>query len=377
MSVMPLALLAFFAFGVLLVLPGALQPALAAAFALGMAQSGGVASALMIGVGVGVVASGPLVDRAPRRPLFVLASVACVAALGAAALAPSYAALILALFALGLAGGCYETLLNAVLPEAFPERAAARLSGAHACATVGAALGAPLLARCADALGWEVALAALAAVFAALAALGAYARFPNPPGAGAAQPAAPLPLRVLAPLALASCAYVGVETALSALLPALGGALGASGPSGVLGFSRASLAISGFWAGLFAARVVFAKLGLPARRRELVVGGVAAGLLLVLGSALAGRWLEAWSAAVGFALGAVFPVLVVLAGDAAPRRRATSLALVVAFGSLGGGAIPWLAGEVGGARGPGAALVVLAASCAAIAAGAALARRAR
>ncbi|HEY8122249.1 MAG TPA: MFS transporter [Myxococcota bacterium] len=378
MSVMPLALLAFFAFGVLLVLPGALQPVFADAFALDLAQSGGIASALLIGVGAGVVASGPLVDRAARRPLFVGASLACVAALIAAACAASYGALLAAFAALGVAGGCYETLLNAAVPEAFPERAAARLSLAHAAATLGAALGAPLLARAALASGWPATLAALAVLFAGLAALGLVARFPEPPGSAARVVAkAALPLRVLAPLALAACAYVGVETAFSALLPALARVLGAGEQAGWLGFARGSLAISGFWVGLFAARVLFARMSLPARPRELVLGGAAAALLLALGAPLAAQALELWSAAIGFALGAVFPVLVVLAGDAAPPRRATALALVVAAGSIGGGAIPWLAGEAGGALGAGAALAVLAAGSAAIACGAALARRAR
>jgi fucose permease len=376
MSVMPLALCAFFAFGVLLVLPGALQPAFAGSFALDMAQSGGVASALMIGVGIGVLASGPLVDRAPRRPLFVVASLACVVALACAALAPSYAALLAALGALGVATGCYETLLNAALPEAFPERAAARLSVAHAAATLGAALGAPLLARSASAFGWAATLGALAAAFAGLAALGLGARFPAPPRAAAASaPDAALPLRVLAPLALAAGAYVGVETAYSALLPAYAGVLGIAEQPSWLGFARGSLAISGFWVGLFTARLAFARLSLPARPREIVLGGAAGALVLALGAAAATTWIELWSAAAGLALGAVFPVLVVLAGNAAPQRRATALALVVACGSLGGGAIPWLAGATGGAYGATAAIFVLATSCAAISAGAALARR--
>jgi fucose permease len=378
MSVMPLALLAFFAFGVLLVLPGALQPAFARAFALDMAGSGGVGSALMGGIGLGVAASGPLVDRAPRRPLFVAASLACLGALGAAATASSYAALIGAVAALGVASGCYETLLNAAVPEAFPERAAARLSVAHAAATLGAALGAPLLARGASAFGWAPTLGVLAAAFAGLAALGLAARFPAPPRGGvSAAVETPLRLRVLAPLALAAGAYVGVEAGFSALLPAYASARGVAADAGWLGFTRGSLAISGFWVGLFAARIAFARLGLPARSREIVLGGGAATLLLALGAALATTRVELWGAAVGFALGAIFPVLVVLAGDATPQRRATALALVVAFGSVGGAAIPWVAGKAGGVLGASAAMFVLAACCAAIALGASFARGAR
>ncbi len=375
MSVMPLALLAFFAFGVLLVLPGALQPAFAEAFGLDLAQSGAVASALMGGIGVGVVASGPLVDRAARKPLFIASSLVCAVALVAAANAPSYGLLIAALALLGIACGGYETLLNAAVPEAFPERAVARLSVAHASATLGAALGAPLLARGASAFGWPAALGALAVSFAALAALGFSARFPAAPAAIGAAARARLPLRTLAPLGLAAFAYVGVESAFSALLPPYAAALGVADAPGMFGFARGSLAISGFWVGLFAARIVTARLQLVARPGAIALGGAVGAALLALGGAVGMRGIEAWSAAVGFALGAIFPLLVVLAGDTAPQRRATALALVVALGSLGGSALPWLAGEAGRAFGVPLAMFVLAAGSGAIALGALLARR--
>ena len=366
MSVMPLALLAFFLFGALLVLPGALFREFAAAFQLDLAQSGAVASALMIGIGLGVLGSGPLADRLPRRSLFVAAALGCCTALGAAAFAASFTQLVLALAVLGAAAGCYETVLNAAVPESQPERAAARLSLAHAAATLGAALGAPALAGVARTFGWSPLLLALALAFFALAVCGARARFPMPASAAeVASAAAPLPLRLLAPLALASCAYVGIEAAFSALLPAYACARGESAAAG-------SLAISGFWAGLFVARIAFARLALPARARELVLGALMAALLFALGGASSVPSLVLWSAAIGFALGAVFPVLVVLSGDAAPRRRATALALVVAFGSVGGGAIPWLAGAAGGAFGAGAVMFTLAAASTAIALGAVL-----
>jgi MFS family permease len=361
MAVLPLALLAFLFFGVLLVLPGALQPVFAAGLGLDLAQSAGLASALLAGVGIGVLASGPLVDRFARRPLFAAAALACAAALAGAATASSFAALAAMLAAAGVASGAYETLLNAAVPESNPARAAARLSFAHAAATIGAALGAPLLAAAAAAIGAPRTLAALAGAFALLALAGTLARFPAPPRRGPALAigAAPLPLRALAPLALASAAYVGVETATSVMLPPLARASG-------LAAARGTGAISAFWAGILVARLAFARLGLPARPREIVLGSGAAALALGAGALVGVRALELWSAAVGFALGAVFPVLVVLSGDIAPERRATALALVVAAGSIGGFALPWLAGSAGALHAP----LVLGAGCALIALGA-------
>jgi fucose permease len=365
MSVMPLALLAFFAFGFVLVLPGALQPALASKLSLGLAQSGLVASALMLGILAGSLASAPLVDRLPRRPLFAVGVGGCALALLGVGSAVSFAALLGAAFALGVASGAYETLLNAAVPESQPERAAPRLALAHAAATLGAALGAPLLASLAGALGVLGAACALTLPFVGLALAAKGAGFPAPPGTRCeGMPPARLPARSLAPLALAAAAYVGVETAISVLLPPLARAAG-------LATGRGALAISAFWGGVFFARLAFARLALPARRRELVLGsGLAACALLGLAWE-GGRALEVWSAAVGFALGAVFPVLVVLAGDAAPQRRASALALVVSAGSLGGGALPWLAGQAGVHAAP----LVLAGGCAVIALGAACARR--
>ena len=365
MSVMPLALLAFFAFGLVLVLPGALQPALARAHSLDLAQSGLVASALMLGILAGSLASAPLVDRLPRKPLFALGVGGCALALLGFGSASSFALLLAATFALGTASGAYETLLNAAVPESAPERAAPRVALAHAAATLGAALGAPLLATLARALGVLGAACALALPFAGLALVAAWARFPAPPGAQrAGSPTSALPLAALAPLALASAAYVGVETAISVMLPPLARAAG-------LPERRGALALSAFWAGVFVARVAFARLALPARRRELVVGSSLAACALVALTLAGAQALELWSAGLGFALGAVFPVLVVLAGDAAPQRRATALALVVSAGSLGGGALPWLAGAAGAQAAP----LVLAGGCAVIALAATRARR--
>ncbi len=367
MPLMPLALVAFFAFGVLLVLPGALQPALAEALGLDMAESARLASALSLGIGVGVLAIGPLADRWPRRWLFAASTALAAALLGAASLATAYSALLGALALLGFAAGCYETLLNAAVPESRPERAAGRLAAVHAAATLGAAIGAPLLGAGAATFGWSVACAWLAAALLALAALGAGARFPAPLPRTAHGMSSPLPARALAPLAAASFAYVGLETALTVLLPPFADSM-------QLDASRGVNAISGLWIGLMLARVVYARVARSARPREVALGALAAALLLAAGAVFAPRWLELWSAAIGLALGVVFPVLVVLAGDAAPARRASALGWVVAAGSVGGVALPWVAGEAGNALGAPPAIAVLALASTAIAAAAALAR---
>ncbi len=345
--------LAFVVFGVALVLPGAVQPALATALGLDLAASGLVASALSLGLGVGVVAGGPLADRLPRRPLF--AGAAALAALAGLALfaLPSFAGALAATAGIGFGAGLYETLLNAAIPERRPEAAASRLSLLHACATLGAACGAPALGPFAEAHGFAAAYGALGAAFAALAVLGLAVRFPAPPRARHASAGAPLSLAALAPWMGGAFAYVGVETALSVFAVPHAESAGHAA-------ARGMRALSGFWLGLFLARVAFAAWRRPARVPHLRLAGVAGALVLGAGAALP-MPPEALFFAGGLALGVVFPLLVTFAGEALPARRATAVGLVVGAGSFGGFAVPWAVGALGDRFGTHAALGALAA----------------
>jgi fucose permease len=343
-------------FGVALILPGAAQPALAAALGLDLAASGLVASALSLGLGVGVVAGGPLADRLPRRPLF--AASAGVAGLSGLALAGGgpFVAVLAATAGIGLGAGLYETLLNAAVPERAPAHAAGRLALMHACATLGAGLGAPAFGAFAQASGFAAAYGALGAAFGALALLGLWVVFPSPAPQAQLTPASPPPsrLRGLAPWAVVSFAYVGLETALSVFAVPYAAGLG-------LDARRGMQSLSAFWGGLFAARVAFAWLGRPARVAQLRAAGLAGAALLAAG-ALAGAGLpELVFLATGLGLGVVFPLFVLFAGEAWPERRASAVGLVVGAGSLGGFAVPWLAGEIGDRLGPAAAVGSLAA----------------
>ena len=347
------AALAFVVFGVALVLPGAVQPALAAALGLDLAASGLVASALSLGLGVGVVTGGPLADRFPRRPLF--AGAAALAALAGLALAafPSFAGALAATAGIGLGAGLYETVLNAAIPERRPEAAAARLSLLHACATLGAALGAPALGPFAGAYGFAAAYGALGAAFAAVAVLGLLVRFPAPLGARHDPAGLPPSFAALAPWMAGAFAYVGLETALSVFAVPHTESAGHAA-------ARGMRALSAFWLGLFLARVAFAAWRLPARVRQLRLAGVAGALVLAAGAALR-LPPEALFFAGGLALGVVFPLLVTFAGAALPARRATAVGLVVGAGSLGGFVVPWAVGAFGDRFGANAALGALAA----------------
>ena len=81
---LPLGSAAFLLFGVVLVVLGACHDGLVASLELDHTAFGLLGAALSAGIGAGVLAAGPIVDRYPRRPLFVLSTLIVAAALGGA-----------------------------------------------------------------------------------------------------------------------------------------------------------------------------------------------------------------------------------------------------------------------------------------------------
>jgi fucose permease len=262
---------------------------------------------------------------------------------------------------IGLGAGLYETLLNAAVPERAPAHAAARLSLIHACATLGAGLGAPVFGAFAQASGFAAAYGALGAAFSALALLGLGVRFPSPKRAArAAASRAAQRLGGLAPWAVACFAYVGLETALSVFAVPYARGLD-------LDAGRGMRSLSAFWVGLLMARIAFAVLRRPASASQLRLAGLTGALVLAAGALARAPLPELLFLATGLALGVVFPLLVLFAGDAWPERRASAVGLVVGAGALGGFAVPWAAGEIGDRLGPAASVGSLAALAFAIA----------
>jgi fucose permease len=160
-------------------------------------------------------------------------------------------------------------------------------------------------------------------------------------------------VRGLAPWAVVSFAYVGLETALSVFAVPYARGLGFDA-------ARGMRSLSAFWVGLLVARIAFALLRRAPGAGQLRIAGVAGALALAGGALTRAPAPELMFLATGVSLGVVFPLLVWFAGEAWPERRASAVGLVVGAGSLGGFAVPWLAGEVGDRLGPAAGVACLA-----------------
>jgi FHS family glucose/mannose:H+ symporter-like MFS transporter len=369
----------FIAFGVVLVLPGAHQADLARALHLDLARSGLLASALASGLGVGVVVAGPLFDRFPRRPLFVVSLCIAAAALLTVREQMSFAGWLLHVAAAGLGIGLYDTLINAAVAERYREAAARPMSLLHAGATIGAMSGPFLAAACVANASFVASFRAVGAAHLALALWALRLRFPDPsvahlhhtdaphaPPRGASQVAASV-----APFALIAFAYVGVEASLTIFaVPYATSALG-------LAAARGAAAISAFWLGLLAGRVGVLALPGTLGPRTLGASGALAACALLLGVATRHGVVELTFFATGTALGCVYPLIMALVGDRVRHARGLAAGLAAGAGALGGTAVPWLTGALGDAQGVATGVGSLAVWCAAIALSAALARGVR
>ena len=131
----------FAVFGVVLVLIGANQDALAAALDIRLAESGLITSLLALGIGAGMAVGGALADWLPRRALALGAVWLAAAALLGVSADLSFARLLVHVFALGAGAGLASAVLNVVVIERYGEAAPRPLLVLHSAATLGAIAG--------------------------------------------------------------------------------------------------------------------------------------------------------------------------------------------------------------------------------------------
>ncbi len=366
----------FAVFGVVLVLIGANQDALAAALDLRLAESGLMTSLLALGIGAGMAVGGALADWLPRRALALGAVWLAAAALLGVSADLSFARLLVHVFALGAGAGLASAVLNVVVIERYGEAAPRPLLVLHSAATLGAIAGPGLAVALGDAQHWTPSFHAAGFAYLALSlwllrlplAEPAYTR--EPPVGGAPRRGAPRPLE-LAAFCAAAFAYLGIEASVTVFaVPYATEGLGLSG-------DRGRAAISAFWLGLLAGRMgAFLWRG-PLDARLIAASGVAGAAALAAAASLWTPRIEWTFGVVGVAIGPVFPLLVALAARSLPARPGLATGYLMGVGSLGGFAIPWLVGAIGDRAGVGAAIGTLVAAALLLVVAAVLARALR
>lgn len=369
-----LSSVSFLALGVMLVLLGTNQAELARDLALDLEQSGFLGASLALGLGVGVIAGGPLYDRVPRRPLFAGSAALTGLALLSAAPGASYTHIVCLVLAMGVGCGVYDTVVNAVIAERFSGGSTRAMALVHACATAGAALGPWLMRINPLGSGWLAAFHGIGYVHLGLAVWGLFSTFPAArSGSAPAEHASARGLwRMGGLVALmgVAYAYVGVENGLTVFAVPWASSRGADASVGQAG-------ISALWFGLLIGRLgLFA--GQPAAHNgaQLLAAAGALGGVVVCGASQLDALPLPWAALLtGVALGPVYPVMMSLTAQRFPRALGTMMGLVAGGGAAGGFCVPWLAGVLADAVSVRATILLLGVHAFAIGAAAWLLRR--
>ena len=322
--------------------------------------TGALGVALVAGVAASALSSavtGRLLARMPPGSLLVSGSMAISAALILESLAPALWVIALGVAIFGLGFGTVDTALNVFAARHFSAR---NMVWMHAGYGLGAVLG-PLLVTVllAGGFGWRGALGFMAGVIAVVGAVLALTRrsWERPAASGLAPAKSPsLSTGAHTPrwsrAVLAGVAFMAVEDGLESAAGIWGYVFLTAGRG--LPPTAAGIAVSAYWAMMFAGRMLFGPLAARLGPSRVLAGAITAVPLGALLTALPGPapLAVAGMMLVGLATAPLFPLLTLTAGDHVRADAvATTIGVQIAASAIGGAVLPAGAGLVIAAAG--------------------------
>lgn len=342
----------FFTLGVIVAAMGPALAELAAQTSSSLVAVGGIFTAVFLGALATQVFGGPLVDRlGPRRLLPVALVLMGVGALGVTQARTLWVCLGCAAIS-GLGQGMVDVATHVMISGLFANRRASALNLLNVFFGAGAFSGPALAGLTLRQFHTALPAIGVGAGLGLLLALPALVWMPREPLAeGAEHPAQGSPyasprLWWLAGLVLL---YVGIENGVggwaSTYMQRTANALPETGAA----------LTSGFWLALAVGRVAATYLGTRISAHRLLVGSLlvaltGSGLLWLTFGSLEGS--TAGLLLLGFGFGPIFPTTIALTTSAFSRAAGRATSVVVALGSLGGMALPWLQGALIESSGP-------------------------
>ncbi len=318
----------------------------------------------------GSLSGGFLTERLGRRRILATAAGLLVAGFALQGAAPSWALFLLSGPLLGFGSGTIDGGMNSLILDVVEDGRGRALNLLHLFFSIGAFVSPFVVGRLVSA-GVEWQLVVLASAVAAVPLAVALCLVPMPSGrrapvAGPADAAslASEPNAGRGPLALLSIAiacYVASEVGVSNWIVRF---------LDRADLDTATLALSGFWAGLALGRLTGSRVA-----DRLPHGAFAAAMALVAGVAIVAAVLSptvglaiAAFVVAGFASGPVFPMIIAIGGDLYPARLSTTAGTLTGVAVVGGTIYPPLVGLMSASLGIGAGILgagLLSLACAA------------
>lgn len=311
---------------------------------LSQEQLGRLGASTFSGLAVGVVITGPLADRWGAKPFAQLGNMMIAVSLGGLSFAPTYFAVSVWLFALGLGAGILDMVLSPVVAAINPERRAVAMNWLHSFYCVGAVVTilAGSLALKAG-LGWRGSCLVLMPLPLGLLVAFASQRFPAMSAEGGRTPMRVLIKRGWFVAALAAIFLGGAtELGMAQWLPAYA--------ETSLGFSQwtAGMALLAFSVAMALGRMVIGALGGKMNPFQIMAWGCGLSVILFLIGSFLPSPVGALIAciAAGFTGSCLWPTMLAVTADRYPEGGASMFGALAALGNAGGIFMPWLVGAI-------------------------------
>lgn len=330
-------------FGIVMAVLGSVLPSVIEKYGIDMVDAGTLFLVLNLGMLIGSVIFGPLVDRYGYKGLLVMCAALVFASIEGIALAPGVNILRISLFFVGFAGGAINGGTNALVSDISDGQRGARLSLLGVFFGIGA-LGVPLLlGSLLDRFAYESLIGFVGALILIPLLFFIFLKFPAPKHAQGFPVSEGLKLTREAPLLLFGLILFiqsGMEMTVSGW--------SATYMNEYLAISarQAVLFLSFYWTGMIFTRIAITSLLQKAERRKVVLVSLlvsVAGTTIILMSnsvvmVVAGLLLTG----IGFA--AIFPLVFSYVGDLYPRLSGTAFSVILAIALLGGMTYPSVVG---------------------------------
>jgi fucose permease len=361
-----IVLLSAASFGVLgacLTLPGTLLPLLVEEFEIRLVEAGSMLALQPAGYLVAVMAAGQLINRFGMRAVLSVGLLASALGFAGFGLASDWISGAAMMFVTGLGFGVMEVGTNTLLIRVGGERRPNLLNFTHLFFGVGSFIGPGLSAHAVGAgVSWRMAFMVAGLLAASVAVGWSFLDLAVPTGAPAAEKA-PHPATVHSRLALWLAVmlglYVGVEMGIGGWLTKYMVTVRE------VGLTYAGNALSLYWLGLAAGRLVLSALSHHVREQTLLV------MLSVMAAVAvpAALAVEAPAqavmcfAATGLGFSGIFPSVIALGGRYHPHDTARATSVMIAGAGVGGIVIPWAMSAIADGAGLSAGMAFYAAIC--------------
>jgi fucose permease len=352
------AFLAMLVFGIVMAVLGSVLPLVIEKFDITLVNAGSLFLIMSLGMLVGSLLFGPVVDRYGYKGLMVVCAALIFAGIEGIALAPSVAFLKGALILVGFAGGAINGGANALVADISGENRGSGLSFLGVFFGIGAFSVPFILGSFLGAFSYETLIATVGFLVLIPMAFFMIIRFPaskHNQGFPVADGMKLFKEKTLLLFGAMLFIQSGIEMVIS------GWSATFFNDTLHIGARQSVFILSAYWFALMVARAALGNFLKPDNQHLALFASLGislAGTLLMIFSP--GKILAVTGLVItGFGFAAVFPLILAFVGDSYSRLSGTAFSLVLAMGLLGGMLFPWLTGIMAGLFGLKMALLIV------------------